>query len=83
MLNNETIPSQTISCEASFDSNDIITESEDVISSIDFDKGILEISRFFPPRTIPSSIRSFTFTKIVSGIIDQIPGFVMCKSPER
>ena len=53
------------------------------MSSSCFDGGIRETSRYFPPRSIPSSIRSLMLTKTVSGIIDQIPGLVMCKSPDR
>ena len=37
-------PSRTISCEASFDNNEIIIERELVISSSCFDAGILETS---------------------------------------
>ena len=58
-------------------------DNELVISSSCFDAGILDTPRYFPPRTIPSSINSLTLTNIVSGIIDQIPGLVTCKSPER
>ena len=76
-------PSITTSCEASFESNDIIIESEEVRSSRSFIDGILDTSRYLPPRSIPSSTNSLTLTKMVSGTKDQIPGFVIWRSPDR
>ena len=81
-VNNPTNPSSTISCDASFERREIIIDNELVISSSCYDAEILDTSRYFPPRSIPSSINSLTLTNIVSGIMDQTPGFVMCKSPE-
>ncbi len=82
-VNNGISPSRTISCEASLESNEMIIDKEDVTSSSVFDDVILDTSRYFPPRITPSSINSFTLTNIVSGIIDHIPGFEICISPER
>ena len=73
-VNKETNPSSTISFEASFERRAITIDNELVTSSSCFDADILDTSRYFPPRSIPFSIRSLTFTNIVSGIIDQIPG---------
>ncbi len=82
-VNNDTSPSSTTSCEASFESREIAMDNEFVISQSCFDAGILDTLRCFPPTSIPSSISSLMFTNIVSGIIDQTPGLDICKSPER
>ena len=71
------------SCEASFERSEIIIDNELVMSSSCFDAGVLDTSRYFPPRSIPSSINSLTLTNSVSGIIDQSPGLEICKSPDK
>ena len=73
--NTATNPSNTTSFEASFDNNEIKTDKEVTISFSCFELLILDTSRYFPPRSNPSSSNSFAFTNIVSGIIDQTPGF--------
>ena len=83
LANNVTNPSSTISCEASFERSEIIVDNELVMSSSCFDAGVLDTSRYFPPRSIPSSINSLTLTNTVSGIIDQSPGLEICKSPDK
>ena len=81
--NTATNPSSTTSFEASFDKSEIKTDKEVVISFSCFETLILDTSRYFPPRSSPSSSNSFAFTNIVSGIIDQTPGFEICISPDK
>ena len=44
---------------------------------------IRDTPRDFPPNSKPSSINSLMFRNTVSGTSDHIPGFDMCKSPDK
>ena len=75
--------STTTSCDDSFDNRLKIIGSVFPKSSSVFGAGVLVTPGHLPLSSIPSSINSFRFRNIVSGISDHNPRFDMCNSPER
>ena len=73
----------TTSCDASLAIKERIIGSNTDKSSRVLGCGTRDTLRDLPPSCNPSSISSLRLRKTTSGMSDHIPGFVMCKSPDK